>query len=511
MLSSRVRDLRSAEEHKYQRRLARALNEKASQNQESGNIVDMMKATIGDGNQTQEEFNGNNINSTLVWENIMQSPMWIPASILPFLIKSRTRLKLEDLKKIKSEVLMSSQFYCTSWDSTSFAGIYRGSFVRRGTISNTPSTAKQRSKNEKNAESLQSEIAFQEIQERLNQTGLTDTIQLFLMNDPEWRPGFVGTEPPPVILAISSNILPEQAHERNLAQNVLSAISLIFTLISIFAYAVSSYALNPVFFKAVVDMSDLSLFSVCLPIVLGVLSISLCHELGHFIASKISGVKIGLPVLLPSLQLGTFGCITPLRNFPDSRKSLFDFAATGPLSAIAVSIIFVIYGLLLTIQASASSVLELPAIPAALFKSSFLVGTIVSAITPKLMTLPLSQPVPIHPFFLIGLSGIFVSAVNLLPIGRLDGGRMCIAVFGRRSAYLISLLTTLFLAISALTGSSTISIFWGLLVTLFQRTQEIPVRDDLTEVSNSRFVIYAFCILFTTMVLAPFPGGHGSL
>lgn len=258
-------------------------------------------------------------------------------------------------------------------------------------------------------------------------------------------------------------------------------------------------------------MSDLSLYSVCFPIFLGVLSISLCHELGHVVASKISRVKIGLPVLLPSLQLGTFGCITPLRNFPESRTSLFDFAASGPLSAIVLSITFVVYGLLLTTQTSASSVLDLPAVPATLFKSSFLVGTFVSALAPKLMTLPLSQPVPVHPFFLIGLSGIFVSAVNLLPIGRLDGGRMCSAVFGRRSAYLISLLTTLFLAISALTGSSTISIFWGLLVTLFQRTQEIPVRDDLSQVSNIRFVLYIFSIVFTALVLAPFPGGQGSL
>jgi hypothetical protein len=222
ILSSRVRELTNAEEQEYQRRLARVLNERESQSQESEHVDDMMKATIGDGNQTQIDFNGDNLNKTLLWENIMQAPMWIPSSVLPFLIKSQTRLRLEDLKKIKSEVLMGSQFFCTGWDSTSFAGIYRGSFVQRRRTISAPSNTETSRGNEKIGESLQSEMAFQDIQGRLNETGLTGTIQLFLMDDPEWRPGFGDTEPPPVILAISSDVLPEQGHERNLAQNVLS-------------------------------------------------------------------------------------------------------------------------------------------------------------------------------------------------------------------------------------------------------------------------------------------------
>ena len=131
-----------------------------------------------------------------------------------------------------------------------------------------------------------------------------------------------------------------------------------------------------------------------------------------FAAVKRSGLKIGLPVPLPSMQLGTFGSITPLRKFPASRTSLFDFAASGPLSALTLSLFYIIYGLITTLETSAANISTLPIVPAALFKSSFLVGTIVSVVAPKLMTLPLSQPVPIHPSFLIGLSGIFVSALK---------------------------------------------------------------------------------------------------
>ena len=117
---------------------------------------------------------------------------------------------------------MGSQFFCTSWDSARYAGIYRGTFVQRGRGIRAPSNDEKRSGHERIGESLQSKIAFQDIQDRLNQTGLSDTVQLFLMDDPEWRPGFGDTEAPPIILAVSTDVMPEQGHERNLAQNVLS-------------------------------------------------------------------------------------------------------------------------------------------------------------------------------------------------------------------------------------------------------------------------------------------------
>jgi mannose/fructose/N-acetylgalactosamine-specific phosphotransferase system component IIC len=52
-----------------------------------------------------------------------------------------------------------------------------------------------------------------------------------------------------------------------------------------------------------------------------------------------------------------------------------------------------------------------------MMKSSFLIGSIVSVVAPKMMLVPLSQPVPIHPFFLVGFAGLLMTAVNLLPIG----------------------------------------------------------------------------------------------
>jgi len=85
------------------------------------------------------------------------------------------------------------------------------------------------------------------------------------------------------------------------------------------------------------------------------------------------------------------------------------------------------------------------------------------------------------------------------------------AAFGRRAAWLMSQFTLFFLAISALSGSSTLSIFWGLLVTIFQRNADIPVRDDITEIDDTRFGVTVLAFFLCMTVLLPFPGGPGAL
>ena len=257
--------------------------------------------------------------------------------------------------------------------------------------------------------------------------------------------------------------------------------------------------------------SDLSIIWACLPIVIGVFSLSIFHEFIHFIVAKMKGVKIGLPIPLPSFQIGTFGNITPLRSFPQSRTALFDVALSAPLVTSLASVAMIVLGILLTINTPAESISGLAVVPAALVKMSFLVGSITSLFAPKVMMLPLSQPLPIHPLFLVGFAGLVSSALNMLPVGKLDGGRACNAVFGRRPAYLISLLTLLVMSVSALSGSSTISIFWGLIITLFQRKADIPIRDELSEVDDFRLGVYGFSIILTLLTLAPFPGVSGAL
>lgn len=269
--------------------------------------------------------------------------------------------------------------------------------------------------------------------------------------------------------------------------------------------------MNPKFFHEVVNSSSLAGIMTCMSVFFGVLGLSALHEFSHIFVAKRAGVKLGLPIPLPSFQIGTYGNITPLRSFPKNRSALFDVALSGPLFTSLVSILMMVVGIFLTINTPTELISSLAVIPAALMKMSFLVGSITSFLAPKIMMLPLSQPIPIHPIFLIGFAGLMSSAFNMLPVGRLDGGRACTAIFGRRLASTISFFTLMYIALSALTGFSTISSFWVLMVTLFQRNIDIPTRDQLSELNNMRRGVYIFSIVLTMLTLAPFPGIRGAL
>lgn len=276
-------------------------------------------------------------------------------------------------------------------------------------------------------------------------------------------------------------------------------------------YSISCYSLNPNFFSSIVEKNDATVLIACLPIFVGVLAIQAIHEAAQYLMAKLASIKIGLPVLLPSFQIGTFGSIVPLRSFPASRAALLDFALSGPLTGLAVSIGFLAAGSLATVYASADALSQFPVVPVALLKGSYFVGSMLSLLAPKTMILPSSQPVPVHPLFLIGFAGLISNALNMLPIGRLDGGRAYTAVFGSRDASLASVLTLALMAALSLTGMSTIAIFWGALVVLFQRQPEIPVRDEVTEVDDVRVGIYVAALVLTIMALAPYPTGQGML
>ena len=269
------------------------------------------------------------------------------------------------------------------------------------------------------------------------------------------------------------------------------------------------FALNPTFFDSIVNRRDLSALTSCIPIILGTILIQTLHEAAHYLVAKRKKLKIGPPVPIPSLHptsFPCFGCITPLRSFPSNRSALLDFALSGPMTAIATSLGLVIGGILKTVRASQFEISRFPVMSVANMKSSFLLGTILSWLAPKTMMLPLAQPVPMHPFFVVGASGLISSALNLLPIFRLDGGRACFAALGQRQGAVISVFTLLLIVSMVLSGASSIFLTWTFLVALLQRRPEIPPRDDVTEVNNARMTLWLFSFLLSISILAPFPG-----
>ena len=325
-----------------------------------------------------------------VVKQIALVPMWIPASLLPFVLGSKSRINVVDVRAVKERVLPKTRFFCTSSDSIPSAAIFRGNMRA------VPNAASPTDDSEPRTFPA---TVFREVQDELDRAGLSDRLQLFLLPDPEWRPNKDAREarPKPVIVALPKAVEPDDSVLRqSLSTSIVKKASLVLGIAAAFAHSVSRYNLNPKFFDAIVHQQKLSVLSMCVPVFVGVLAIQALHETAHRIVAHKRGMRIGLPLLIPSVLAGTFGCITPLRSFPPNRSALLDFALCGPLSAMLLSILLMIVGCFKTVYASRASLALYPVVSVALLKSSFLSGSMLSFLLPKAMLLPLSQPIPIH-------------------------------------------------------------------------------------------------------------------
>ena len=459
-------------------------------------------------------------NSTLLAaiKDFVEVPNWLPNAIVPFLLLDRKPINKNDTQQLREEVLAGSPFFCTGWESCGYATIYKGNFVERRKIESIEAAKRKEAALQKVNNTLPqfsissmendriSSSAFQAIQSRFAKSGLDGRLQLFLLQDPEEGRNEQG-ELPPAVLAVPSSIRPIRGTEYRISTKILMTLATIYTTIN---FAISSYALNTgSFFESLTTGKSISVVKPCLSLLGGgIASLFVIYETARYAMAKRRGISLGLPIPIPSLRFGTLGSRIQLRSFPKTRKDLLDVALSGPVATVLLSLLMIIGGLHLTVTATPPALTRMPAIPAGVIcKRSFLISLIAMKICPKLLMQPLSQPLPVHPLFLAGMSGLTISAISLLPIGRLDGGRAMLAAFGRRNAALASFLSLLILFISAANGSTTVSVFSAFLILLYNRKAEILCSDEVTGVGSIRLWLLTFSLSLSGLTLAPFPGG----
>lgn len=156
------------------------------------------------------------------------------------------------------------------------------------------------------------------------------------------------------------------------------------------------------------------------------LSILLAHELGHFLACRRHGLDATLPLFLPGppfpIAIGTFGAFIRIRVPIRRRGQLLDVGAAGPLAGFVPALIWTYFGLLL------SHVGPVTGEEGMIFGESPLFMLLRHAL---FGALPDGQDVFLHPMALAGWLGLFVTSLNLLMAGQLDGGHVVHALFGR--------------------------------------------------------------------------------
>jgi len=233
------------------------------------------------------------------------------------------------------------------------------------------------------------------------------------------------------------------------------------------------------------------------------------HEIAHRVVAFKDEFKIGLPTIIPSFQVGLSGSITPILSPPKNFNSLFDFAIAGPLTGLIISIGLLYLGLSTQVFMDAVAQAQLPAVPVELLRASSLGGGIIEWLLGNgvLDSSPddASAVIRLHPYAVGGFVGIVVNALNLLPIGNTDGGRISTSVFGRSFARVLSVgILWVLLLVGIFEGdNSDVLLSYALYSAFWQNEPEIPCRNEVDGVDDFRAVVAFGSAVLVTLALVP--------
>ena len=222
------------------------------------------------------------------------------------------------------------------------------------------------------------------------------------------------------------------------------------------------------------------------------------HELGHFIASRRHGVATTLPVFIPGPPLppmiGTFGAIIRIKSPITLKNSLVDIGAAGPLSGFIVTVLVTVWGLKLS-----TVVPELHATGAMGLGSSLaFMGLSYLVVGP----LPDAFDLLLHPVAFAGWIGMFVTAMNLLPIGQLDGGHIVYALLGRRHRQFSIFMVATLVALGVFTWPGWF--IWAALITIIGMYHP-PVMDQSVPMDLRRRLTTLAAIIVFVLTFIPTP------
>lgn len=213
------------------------------------------------------------------------------------------------------------------------------------------------------------------------------------------------------------------------------------------------------------------------------LFILLAHELGHYIVCARRRVDASLPYFLPSPMLfGTFGAFIRVRSPIYSRRNLFDIGIAGPIAGFVALLPFLAAGVAMS-----------RVVPGIGLHGSFTFGTPLALRAAEWLRFPHASPadIALHPMAMAAWAGLLATAINLLPMGQLDGGHILYALFGQRGHRLISTGMVLVLAVLGI-------LYWPWWVwgaVMFLVGRRHPLVYDRAPVSRGRVLLSAVALV----------------
>lgn len=238
-----------------------------------------------------------------------------------------------------------------------------------------------------------------------------------------------------------------------------------------------------------------------LPYALALMTILGIHELGHYLAARFYKIRSTLPYFIPvPFFLGTFGAFIQMRSPVPNRKALFDVSIAGPLAGFVMTLPLLMWGL------AHSTVVPLPAGPGMLNPDALNPNySILLALLSKLALgnqLTATKAIDLHPVALAGFLGLVVTALNLMPVGQLDGGHIVHAMFGQRIGAAIGQIARLLLL--GLTLVQPGYLLWAIIL-FFMPISDQPALNDVSELDNGRDIWGLLALGLLVIIILPAP------
>ena len=231
------------------------------------------------------------------------------------------------------------------------------------------------------------------------------------------------------------------------------------------------------------------------PFAATLLFILVTHELGHFLLSKIHRVPASLPLFIPGPPhfIGTFGAIIRIRGPILSRRALFDIGVAGPLAGFIVAVVALVVGLQLSTVVDRTATFGLQLGEPLLLK--FMAWLIVGSLPPQ-------ADVLLHPVAFAAWFGLFVTSLNLIPIGQLDGGHVAYALWGRRQRTLAFAVVPILIMLGFVGWPGWF--LWAFMAGIWGLAHP-PVRDPHTPLGRGRTIVGWIALAVFVLTFAPVP------
>ncbi|XP_047054157.1 probable zinc metalloprotease EGY2, chloroplastic isoform X1 [Lolium rigidum] len=220
------------------------------------------------------------------------------------------------------------------------------------------------------------------------------------------------------------------------------------------------------------------------------------HEIGHILAAKDAGVKLSVPYFVPSWQIGSFGTITRIVNIVRNRGDLLKVAGAGPIAGYTLGFALLLLGFTLPPSDGIGIIVD-PAV----FHQSFLLGGLAKLILGDV--LKEGTQLSINPLVLWAWAGLLINAINSIPAGELDGGRIAFAMWGRKVSSRLSSVTIGLLGLSSL--FSDVAFYFVVLIFFLQRGPIAPLSEEITEPDNTYIGLGVAVLFLGLLVCLPYP------